>query len=301
MVKMAFGIEVTGDSVNYVKSNKDKVIECISDESNTYKSIESYDASNWNYLLLVNVLNQVKHSDQHVNAQLIQDTATLIAKNTKYSKCTTQLNNAVHDITEYFNELELYGYLERAKSTLINWRGQKYMKYVFSSNNTGYFEETIRNTQDRINDVKSLSNLFNNAKIDCKNSTDEVIEVSIKSNIADKTMAIYFLNTRDNKFEEYYDNSQQEKRLNEQKSELETLKAQKNEIGAKKTEATKEYRRAEMEKEAIETSNKNKSSDIKACIKRAQKSQWVHWTIPNKEKREGILRICKELIKNNNA
>ena len=30
MVKMAFGIEVTGDSVNYVKSNKDKVIECIS-------------------------------------------------------------------------------------------------------------------------------------------------------------------------------------------------------------------------------------------------------------------------------
>ncbi len=26
MVKMAFGIEVTGDSVNYVKSNKDKVI-----------------------------------------------------------------------------------------------------------------------------------------------------------------------------------------------------------------------------------------------------------------------------------
>ena len=118
MVKMAFGIEVTGDSVNYVKSNKDKVIECISGGGNIYKSIEEYDASNWNYLLLINVLNQVKISEQPINAQLIKVTAELIAQQDKYNKYTTQLNNAVHDITEYFNELELYGWLSEVRDSL---------------------------------------------------------------------------------------------------------------------------------------------------------------------------------------
>ena len=113
IAKMIFNITVQGDSVDYENKSKDDIIECIS--GNIYKSIEMYDASNWNYLLLINVLNQVKHSEQQINAQLIEDTATLIAQQDKYNKYTTQLNNAVHDITEYFNELELYEYLGAIK------------------------------------------------------------------------------------------------------------------------------------------------------------------------------------------
>ena len=125
MIKMAFGIEVAGDSVNYVKSNKDKVIECISG-GNIYKSIELYNASNWNYLLLINVLNQVKHSEQQIDEQLIKNTAELIAKQDKYSEYKTQLANAIYDLQHYFNELELYGYLEKTRA--IKWDDSKFEK-----------------------------------------------------------------------------------------------------------------------------------------------------------------------------
>ena len=149
MVKMAFGIEVTGDSVNYVKSNKDKVIECISGGGNIYKSIELYDASNWNYLLLINVLNQVKHSEQQINAQLIKDTAELIAKQAQYSKYTIQLSNAVYDITEYFNELELYGYLEKTRA--IKWDDSEFEKEKPS---------TVQVKTTKAQTIKTMRNLF---------------------------------------------------------------------------------------------------------------------------------------------
>ena len=172
MVKMVFGIEVTGDSVNYVKPNKDKVIECISDESNTYKSIESYDASNWNYLLLVNVLNQVKHSDQQVNAQLIEDTATLIEKQDKYNKYKAQLNNAVHDITEYFNELELYGYLERARECKWN------------ENELGTFDtEEEFKTDKRKTAIETMENLFTEMKVMTRRIQDIDVEDKNLTNI----------------------------------------------------------------------------------------------------------------------
>ena len=118
MAKMVFNIEAIGDSVNYAKANKDTIIECISGEGNTYKSIDSYSESNWNYLLLINVLNQVKHSTQKIDEKLIQTTADMIAQQEKYSKYTTQLNNAVYDIKKYFDELDLYEYLTEVRNSL---------------------------------------------------------------------------------------------------------------------------------------------------------------------------------------
>ena len=199
MVKMAFGIEVTGDSVNYVKSNKDKVIECISDESNTYKSIESYDASNWNYLLLVNVLNQVKHSDQPIDAELIKDTATLIEKQDKYNKYTTQLNNAVHDITEYFNELELYGYLEKTRA--IKWDDSKFEKGKQSTEQVKTTKaDSIRRMQDLFKNieiyVKSGKKKDNNADEDKVDISEVVKGTNQSTRLYDIDLRNYFIGTQ---------------------------------------------------------------------------------------------------------
>ncbi len=97
-----------------------------------------YDASNWNYLLLINVLNQVKHSDQKIDATLIKDTAELIERQAPYSEYKTQLSNAVYDITAYFNELELYGYLTKVRDTVPE--ALKRCKEIIGANGYNYDE-----------------------------------------------------------------------------------------------------------------------------------------------------------------
>ncbi|MBQ9335075.1 MAG: hypothetical protein IJS10_00830 [Alphaproteobacteria bacterium] len=121
-------------------------------------------------MLLVNVLNQVKHSDQKIDAALINATAERIAKQDKYKKYTAQLNNAVHDITEYFNELELYGYLEKTRA--IKWEDTK----LPSNYNVKIEEYALKKIglkhkedktiiDDKIDAIYRLESLFNSYRI----------------------------------------------------------------------------------------------------------------------------------------
>ena len=118
--KMTFNIVVKGDSVSYANKDENDIIECITNEQNKYKDIALYDASNWNYLLLINVLNQVKNSDAEIDSTMIKKTAQKILANEKYSGYESELTNAVHDITQYFNELDLYSYCQKIRNLNLN-------------------------------------------------------------------------------------------------------------------------------------------------------------------------------------
>ena len=113
--KMTFNIVYEDDSVSYVNRDEDDIIECITNERSNYKDIALYDASNWNYLLLINVLNQVKNSDAEINSTMIEKAAQKILAKDKYKEYKSELTNAVHDITQYFNELDLYSYLQKIR------------------------------------------------------------------------------------------------------------------------------------------------------------------------------------------
>ena len=60
--------------------------------------IDKYNQSNWNYLLLINGLNQVKHSDVNINEDLILTTNENIKKHKDYVKYTYVLDKARDDI-----------------------------------------------------------------------------------------------------------------------------------------------------------------------------------------------------------
>ena len=119
IARMVFDIKLENDPVSYVNKDKDDIIECISNGESKFKTIEDYDPSNWNYLLLVNVLNQVKNSDIEINKEIIQCAAEKILKEDKYKGYETRINNAVSDITTYFNQLELYSYLKRTRKLAL--------------------------------------------------------------------------------------------------------------------------------------------------------------------------------------
>ncbi len=104
------------------------------------------------------MLNQVKYSEQQIDEQLIKDTAELIAKQDKYSEYKTQLSNAVHDITEYFNELELYEYLERMRKCKWN------EKELGTFNKEEEFKTDKRKTA-----IESMENLFTEMKVMTRN------------------------------------------------------------------------------------------------------------------------------------
>ena len=115
LAKMMFGIKIKNDNVYYKNRSKDEIIKCNSQDIQLYKSIEAYSPSNWNYLLFINVLNQVKNGNATINESLIRETAKQIANTGKYNKYARNLGKAANDIVEYFNELELYRYLEKMR------------------------------------------------------------------------------------------------------------------------------------------------------------------------------------------
>ena len=112
IAKMKLDIKVMGDSVYYAE--KQEIIECTS-EKNFYKSIELYDESNWIYLLLINVLYQVKNSNANIDERLIRETASKIKQAGKYVEYAEALERAEFDIVQYFEQLDLYKYLKAVR------------------------------------------------------------------------------------------------------------------------------------------------------------------------------------------
>ena len=114
IAKMKLDIKILGDDVCYYNT-KGKVIKCNSEGGKLYKNISNYDDANWNYLLLINVLNQVKNSDTQINKGLIKATANQILKDKEFMNYSDKLNKAIKDITQYFEQLDLYKYLKEVR------------------------------------------------------------------------------------------------------------------------------------------------------------------------------------------
>ena len=104
--KMKLSVIENGNSVYYDGKNENEIIKC-----NFAKNITRYNRSNWNYIILVNVLNQVKNSDKQIDINLIKDTAKHIAKDSEYKIYQEKIKSAEYDVTQYFEQLDLYKYL----------------------------------------------------------------------------------------------------------------------------------------------------------------------------------------------
>ena len=114
IAKAMFDIEIEGDSVNYVNKQPNQIIEC---SSSNYKSIKEYDDSNWNYLLLVNVINRVMNSenlawDTMQNVSFIKETAERM-ENHFGAEYEGKIRRARDDIEQYFQQLNLYRFLSK--------------------------------------------------------------------------------------------------------------------------------------------------------------------------------------------
>ena len=109
------------------------------------------------------MLNQVKNSDAEINSTMIGKAAQKILAKDKYKEYKSELTNAVHDITQYFDELDLYSYLKKIRN--LNLKPQN-----------------IENTHDLI----QLSSLFESHKIekldDGDNWYDQVVLIPTKAN-----------------------------------------------------------------------------------------------------------------------
>ena len=118
LVKMVFNIKLKKDNVYYANRSADDIIECTSEGKNLYKDITCYDDSNWNYFFLINVLNQVKNGKAPIDEKLIENTYNKIIQSEKYKKYSVELEKASKDIRIYFDELELYDYLNRVNNLI---------------------------------------------------------------------------------------------------------------------------------------------------------------------------------------
>ena len=107
-------------------------------------------------MLLINVLHQVKNSNKGIDEYLIQDTANAIAKQEKYKDYAQALKEAAKDITQYFDELKLYGYLERVRS--FKWDEEK----------LGAYRDDKTTIYDRATLIGKIYDLFTDVRIDFK-------------------------------------------------------------------------------------------------------------------------------------
>ena len=111
IAKMKLSVKESGNSVCYEGRNKNEVIKC-----NFAGNVKNYTLSNWNYILLINVLNQVKNSDKQIDINLINETAKHIAQDSDYKIYQEKIKYAEQNIAQYFEQLNLYTYLTDIRS-----------------------------------------------------------------------------------------------------------------------------------------------------------------------------------------
>ena len=235
------------------------------------------------------MLNQVKNSEQPINAQLIQDTAELIAQQDKYNKYTTQLNNAVHDITEYFNELELYGYLTRVRD------------YKCESNKNA---DEIYTTDEKLSSITILMNLFSKKGIECKQIGD-VIEILERSAEKDEKPSpeiykIYILDIKSNNLEQYVVGSKINKFINTETEIITRYRTVKAMIDRLMEQCTATLQQRKKEQDLILKENELNKSLAKVTAKAIiaiLEPIWYKWTIGNKTKMEKIKNVLKNYSK----
>lgn len=89
------------ESVDY-NNAEEKTLECL---GKRYKNLSSYTQSNFNYIMLINVLDMCVAND---DAQAISKAKTKILEKDKYKKFSKLIDAAEKDLSEYF-ETCIYG------------------------------------------------------------------------------------------------------------------------------------------------------------------------------------------------
>ena len=143
LARAVFGIK--GGAVEYTNNSAD-VLECIGDN---YKPIGAYSRSNWNYILLVNLINTAMNSAEKADINLLNSVYDRV-KN-KYrnkgewtKRCEQLLEKAKQDIKQYARILLFENYLERmrkVKNALANI-GEWAESRVEKAKNSHTFEDS---------------------------------------------------------------------------------------------------------------------------------------------------------------
>ena len=89
---------------NYKES--DGIIEC------TFNEPENYSLSNFNYLVLINVLNSLINCDQNKDEKTIDEVVNKICAIDKYQPFSDKLRTAGSNIKTYMDGLKLYGFID---------------------------------------------------------------------------------------------------------------------------------------------------------------------------------------------
>ena len=131
-------LNINGGVVSYNKFDGN-VLECCRDNGNVFIDPKHFTSSNWNYLLLVNVINRALYYRHDFNERLIDRVASYIQNarfdkihdnldenkesfvksHFSYEKYESQLKRATYDIKQYFKELDLYSFLNDLRKIRI--------------------------------------------------------------------------------------------------------------------------------------------------------------------------------------
>ena len=96
LARVLFNINVKGEGIKY-----GDIITCAGNARN-------YTTSEMNYLLLINIINEVKNANTAIDNNLIQNVADKISEKINVNKET--LENSVYQINQYCNQLKLLDY-----------------------------------------------------------------------------------------------------------------------------------------------------------------------------------------------
>ena len=112
IIAAVLNIHVNNDnSVDYNNVQK-RVLEC---SGRSYKKLASYDQSNFNYLLLINVLDRCVGSNDSIDDIIkgATDDIKEIEENgkKKYGQYAKYITQAAYDLTQYFTDLKLYEFI----------------------------------------------------------------------------------------------------------------------------------------------------------------------------------------------
>ncbi|MBQ9335014.1 MAG: hypothetical protein IJS10_00515 [Alphaproteobacteria bacterium] len=194
IAKMTFDIKITEDTFGY--SSAQDVINC-SSTSNLSETLKSYNASNWNYLFLINVLHEIKNNTgtkNDINDDLIYKVSDKILRQDAYKNKHMEIKLARDDIRAYFYELELFDYLKRIQ----NLRWLQGWKHENSPN-------SIYGALSRLDAIESMQTLFSSTQHEMRIKTEiPLINEHVQNRLYTITLTPTSANQQDREYMIYF-------------------------------------------------------------------------------------------------
>ena len=190
IAKMTFNIKITEDTFDY--GGVQEVIHC-SSQNNLSEALKNYDASNWNYLFLINALHEIKNTidtNSDINEELLYKVSDKMLKQEAYKNKQMEIKLARDDIKTYFYELELFDYLTRIR----NLRWQKGWTHENSP-------KSIFGALSRLDAIESMQTLFAPTQYGTRIKTDiPLMNEHVQNNLYTVTMSTAPTNHQDREY-----------------------------------------------------------------------------------------------------